>query len=166
MLFPDYSFPFHKIPNFTTLYEPYGFFEFQPLVPQDVGLQGVKKLLHIYQDLGCEPLICGLKSHKKDENMISYSCDGYSLGGMFSARGREPETLEKIANIITRYTMDIGGKIYLAKDELLSRDVFEKMYPRYRDLLKLKQQIDPGGLFSSDMFRRLFVNPSKPSRLR
>jgi len=51
----------------------------------------------------------------------------------------------------------IGGKVYLAKDELLTDDLFRKMYPEYANFVKIKQQFDPDELFISDIYRRLFL---------
>jgi decaprenylphospho-beta-D-ribofuranose 2-oxidase len=52
-----------------------------------------------------------------------------------------------------------GGKIHLAKDQVLRPDQFYRVYPRYRDLLEIKRQLDPEGLFASDLARRVGIDP-------
>jgi len=47
------------------------------------------------------------------------------------------------------------GKIYLAKDENISKRSFEQMYPRYIEFIALKEELDPDGVFCSDMYKRL-----------
>ena len=87
--------------------------------------------------------------------MISFSGDGYSIGGAFQIRGRNLNNVSKFARAICDYTLECGGKMLLSKDELLFRDVFQKMYPRYNEFLNVKNRVDPIGLFASDMYRRL-----------
>ena len=47
--------------------------------------------------------------------------------------------------------MKSDGRIYMAKDNRMSREMFEAGYPNYE---KFKEYIDPG--ISSSMSRRLF----------
>ena len=87
--------------------------------------------------------------------MISYSGDGYSVGGMFRVDAKNLDSVNKFAGAVCEYTLELGGKICLSKDELLSRSIFEDMYPRHKEFLGIKRRIDPEGLFASDMYRRL-----------
>ena len=48
-----------------------------------------------------------------------------------------------------------GGKVHLAKDQVLRPDQFLRIYPRCRELLALKRRLDPNGLFNSDLARRV-----------
>jgi decaprenylphospho-beta-D-ribofuranose 2-oxidase len=54
-----------------------------------------------------------------------------------------------------------GGRVYLAKDSRLSAATFRKMYPRLEDFLAIRRQVDPEGIFNSDLARRLEL--SKPT---
>ena len=49
-----------------------------------------------------------------------------------------------------------GSRVHLPKDITLTRDQFQRLYPRYAEFLGLKRRWDPGTLFQSDMYRRLF----------
>lgn len=155
MLFTDFNWPYEQIPDVKIIYRPLGFLEFQPLIPKSAGIEAVEGLFSIFQHYGCEPFLCGIKAHNGDNNMISFSGDGYSIGGMFPVRGKSLDNINRFSRAVCEYTLSCGGKIYLAKDEYLSRDIFEKMYPRYKEFLDIKQRVDPVGLFSSDMYRRL-----------
>ena len=48
-----------------------------------------------------------------------------------------------------------GGKVHLAKDMVLTRDQFQRLFPKYGEFLAIKQRVDPDELFQSDMYRRL-----------
>ena len=47
----------------------------------------------------------------------------------------------------------------VAKDQVLTPEQFYRVYPRYRELLEIKRRLDPGGLFTSDLARRVGIDP-------
>ena len=51
--------------------------------------------------------------------------------------------------------LQYGGRIYLAKDVLLTPQMFRVMYPRYREWLVIKREIDPMLCFQSGLGQRL-----------
>jgi decaprenylphospho-beta-D-ribofuranose 2-oxidase len=162
LLFTDYNFMHNKIPDLKQVYRPFGFLEFQPIIPKKCGSEAMREVFEIAHRFGCQSLLCGVKAHQADDNMLSYSGDGYSLGIDVQVRGRNMERVGKFAETLFQFIQDCGGKTFLAKDELLSRDLFQKMYPRYDEFLGIKQQLDPHELFASDMYRRL-LQPGKDS---
>jgi decaprenylphospho-beta-D-ribofuranose 2-oxidase len=54
-----------------------------------------------------------------------------------------------------------GGRVYLAKDSRLSAAMFRRMYPRLDEFLEVRREVDPAGIFNSDLARRLEL--SKPT---
>ncbi|MDR6975563.1 decaprenylphospho-beta-D-ribofuranose 2-oxidase [Streptomyces sp. 3330] len=48
-----------------------------------------------------------------------------------------------------------GGRVYLAKDSRLRPDLLTAMYPRLDDFRALRAELDPRGVFVSDLARRL-----------
>ncbi|MCH0570693.1 FAD-binding oxidoreductase [Streptomyces sp. MUM 136J] len=48
-----------------------------------------------------------------------------------------------------------GGRVYLARDSRLRPDLLAAMYPRLDDFRQLRAQLDPRGVFVSDLARRL-----------
>ena len=155
MLFTDYNFMHKKIPDLKHVYRPHGFLEFQPIIPRACGVEGVIELFKLCQRHHCESLLCALKIHQDDEFMISYASEGYSISIDFQVAGRNPKHIEQFSRDLFQFTLDCGGKTYLAKDELLPRDIFLKIYPRFQEFLDVKQQVDSTELFASDMYRRL-----------
>tara|TARA_Y100001936_G_scaffold253365_1_gene317561 strand:+ start:1281 stop:2720 length:1440 start_codon:yes stop_codon:yes gene_type:complete len=155
LLFTDYNFMHNKIPDMKEVYRPLGFLEFQPLIPKQCGIEAIGEVFEIAHRFGCQSLLCGIKAHPVDQNMLSYSGNGYSVGIDIQLRGRTKSHVKKFSDTLFQFTQDCGGKVFLAKDEMLPRDLFQKMYPRYIEFLKIKQKLDPHELFASDMYRRL-----------
>jgi decaprenylphospho-beta-D-ribofuranose 2-oxidase len=50
---------------------------------------------------------------------------------------------------------DAGGRVYLAKDAVLSRDLLPKMYPRLAEWQSVRARVDPDATMCSDLSRRL-----------
>jgi len=155
LLFSDYLFMHNKIPDLKHVYRPYGFLEFQPIIPRSAGAGAVQGLFELCRRHNCQSLLCGIKTHRADDFLISYSGEGYSIGVDIQIRGRNPDEINNFARAIFEYIVECGGRTFLAKDELLPRDLFQRMYPGYQEFLKIKRMLDPEEMFVSDMYRRL-----------
>jgi decaprenylphospho-beta-D-ribofuranose 2-oxidase len=66
--------------------------------------------------------------------------------------------LDRLCNALDELVITAGGRVYLAKDSRLSAAAFRKMYPRLDEFLAIRRQVDPQGLFNSDLARRLNLN--------
>lgn len=154
-LFTEYNFIHNRIPNIEQVYRPWGFIELQPIIPRECGHEAVAELLRLCQSFRAESLVCGVKRHRPDDFILSYEGDGYSIGIDIQLRGRDRREVEAFTRRVYEFTAEAGGKVYLAKDQLLPRDLFERMYPGVERFRGVRQQVDPGRLFMSDMARRL-----------
>jgi decaprenylphospho-beta-D-ribofuranose 2-oxidase len=65
--------------------------------------------------------------------------------------------LDKLCDALDTEVVGAGGRVYLAKDSRLSAHTFRAMYPRLDDFLAVRRQVDPSGLFNSDLARRLHL---------
>jgi decaprenylphospho-beta-D-ribofuranose 2-oxidase len=155
MLFTEYNFLFNRLPGWPKLFRPYGYIEFQPMIPRECGVEAIEKIFKMCQHHGFPSLMCGIKAHKKDDYIFSYSGDGYSIGIDIFFKARDRDRIRRLGRELFEYVLDCGGTTYLAKDLLVPRDLFERMYPRYIEFLEVKGRLDPSCLFRSDMYRRL-----------
>ena len=155
-LFTEYNFMHNKIPDIRNVYRPHGFFEFEPIIPFKAGADAVNEVFHICRKHGCQPLVSAIKAHKEEDNIISYAGDGYSIGLVIQAKNRDRDQVENFSKDLFNHTINCGGRDYLAKNEFINREIFQKMYPRYKEFIDIKEKLDPTTIFSSNMFNRLF----------
>jgi decaprenylphospho-beta-D-ribofuranose 2-oxidase len=53
--------------------------------------------------------------------------------------------------------LNYGGRIYLAKDAVMTSHSFAAMYPKLEQFRAIKSRLDARGLLSSSMARRLAI---------
>ncbi|MFQ5915296.1 MAG: FAD-binding protein [Nitrospinota bacterium] len=166
--FFKFNFLLDSIPDWRQLYKPHGYVELFPLIPFGAAPEAFRELIELTQGYGAPSFLAGIKSHRRDDFLLSYSLDGYSLGidvpAVDGLRARFDELFYRMTEIVLRS----GGRIHLAKDDKLTPDHFRQMFPRWREFEVIKQKYDPESLFESGMYRRLFLGrtPSKPPASR
>jgi decaprenylphospho-beta-D-ribofuranose 2-oxidase len=62
-------------------------------------------------------------------------------------------TLDSLDEVVA----SAGGRVYLAKDARLRPDLVPVMYPRLDEWRSTRQRIDPQGVLTSDLARRLHL---------
>ncbi|MBI4404850.1 MAG: FAD-binding oxidoreductase [Deltaproteobacteria bacterium] len=160
--FPEYYFMHHMIPNINRVFRPWGFVEFQPIFPRLSCTSRLKELLVLGQKYKCQSLLCGIKMHRQDDYLLSFSGDGFSISVDLQLRGRKMAEVTRFSRQLFDHVVESGGKVYLAKDELLTKEHFEKMYPNHRLFSAIKKRLDPSCVFASDLYRRLFETTTHP----
>lgn len=155
LLFTDYNFMTNKIPDLKHVYRPQGFLEFQCLIPVARGHDAVAGIFELCQRHGSQSLMCGMKRHAGDDCFLSFAGEGYSIGVDIQLRGRTRRQVDDFAREYFTRVTELGGKIYLAKDEMMTPAFFERQYPDVRTFLSIKRAMDPRELFQSDLYRRV-----------
>jgi decaprenylphospho-beta-D-ribofuranose 2-oxidase len=131
----------------------------QLTVPHRCGREAMKEILELCQRMPCPPATTILRLHRKDDHLISFSEDGYSLNVEFHPKRRHRKVMRERVGEMIDCAIRYGGKIHLPKDSVLTREQFRQIYPGYLEFTEIKQRLDPAELFQSDMYRRLFVDP-------
>ena len=127
--------------------------------PRSDARAALLELLRICRESPCPPVTTILRAHKRDEHLISFSEDGYSLNFEFHPKKRHEARSREAVDRLIDATVRRGGKIHLAKDQILRPDQFARVYRRLPDLLEIKRGLDPEWLFTSDMARRVGIGP-------
>ena len=156
ILFSKFYFFHNNIPNFYSVYCPPGFIEIQALLPESRNHDGFRLLLELARKNGITPTLSGMKRALPDDYYISFQGDGMSIAfdipispfGLSGLRKRVQPLFDKIA--------DLGGTVNLSKDQLMPKEIFKEVYPRWEIFWRIKNEIDPNRLFQHDMARRLF----------
>ncbi|MEY5144963.1 MAG: hypothetical protein RL745_330, partial [Actinomycetota bacterium] len=65
--------------------------------------------------------------------------------------------LMRLLDSLDQQVAAAGGRVYLAKDSRMPAQMLPQMYPRLDAWLQLRNQMDPRGVFASDLGRRLHL---------
>lgn len=125
--------------------------------PRRTAREAIVELLEICQSSPCPPVTTILRAHQADPGLLSFSEDGYSLNFEFHPKRHNASQSRAAVDRLIEATARRGGKIHLAKDQVLTPGQFRLVYPRYQELLEVKGRLDPEGLFASDLSRRVGI---------
>ncbi len=155
-LFIEYNFfPNLQIPPAAMVCGPRGY-TVQIVFPREHAEAATTDLIRICQAMPCPPVTTVLRLHRGDDNLISFSADGYSLNFEFHPKARHEHAMRQHLDTLIECAIRYGGRVHLAKDHVLRAEQFRRLYPEHGEFLAVKRRLDPDGLFSSNLFRRLF----------
>jgi decaprenylphospho-beta-D-ribofuranose 2-oxidase len=145
----------YKVPPPDILCGPHGY-TVQITIPQSAAKEAMTEMLELYQSIPFPPVTTILRLHRRDDHVISFSEDGYSLNMEFHPKKRHAKKMAVFMEKFIDCGIKYGCHVHLPKDMTLTRNQFQRLYPRYKEFLALKRRWDPDTLFQSDMYRRLF----------
>ncbi|MBL7284861.1 FAD-binding oxidoreductase [Corynebacterium godavarianum] len=154
----------NDIKNLTQFYQPLdligewnrgygskGFLQYQFVVPTD-AVEPFKDIIYQIQSSGHYTALNVFKLFGEGNRApLSYPMKGWNVCVDFPIRPGLNEFLDRLDDQV----MEFGGRLYLAKESRTSAEKFHKMYPELPGWLKTRHDIDPTGVFASDMSRRL-----------
>ena len=133
----------------------------QVTFPRTDARAALTELLGICRSSPCPPVTTILRAHRRDDGLLSFSEDGYSLNLEFHPKKRHEVGSQEAIDRLIDATARRGGKVHLAKDQVLTPEQFYRIYPRFKELLEIKRELDPEGIFTSDLARRVGIDPSQ-----
>lgn len=150
--YEPFFYPLDNLLEWNRMYGPKGFFQYQSVVPREVGRDAVQAMLKEISHSGDGSFLAVLKTFgdRQPVGMMSFPQPGVTLALDFPNRGAHTHKLFERMDAIVR---EAGGRIYPAKDACMPRELFEAGYPRLNEFLPYR---DPG--ISSAMSRRLIGN--------
>jgi len=152
-----FSFLLDYVPNWRNAYLPGGFIQYQSFVPKEKAREVFAKQVELQQKAHLESYLAVMKRHRPDKFLFSHAVDGYSLALDFKVTRRNRARLTKLCHDMNDLVLAAGGRFYFAKDSTL-RPSDVRAYMGDEALAKyraIKQSLDPDGLFTSDLMRRL-----------
>jgi FAD/FMN-containing dehydrogenase len=144
--------PLDNVHHWNRIYGPNGFYQYQSVVPREVGKDAVAAMLQTISAAGEGSFLAVLKTfgQRQSVGMMSFPMPGVTLALDFPNKGEKTLGLLRSLDAIVR---EADGRIYAAKDSRMPRDLFESGYPECTEFVKYR---DPG--ISSAMSRRLMGN--------
>jgi decaprenylphospho-beta-D-ribofuranose 2-oxidase len=151
----NFCFPLDHLVNFNKMYGRDGFYSFHCGIPQG-NHEGVRELLRAISAARAGSMAAVLKPMGgPGEGLMSFPLKGYGLA-VDTPRRSDTEALYAQ---LERMVLQHGGRIYAAKDALMSARGYRQMFPELENFRRVLRQVDPGGRFQSDMSRRLAIRP-------
>ncbi len=151
--------PLDAILGWNRMYGARGFVQYQFVVPygEEAVLRAVLEKLAAARTASFVAVLKRFES--SNDGMLSFPMPGWTLAvDVSAARHGLAEMLDEL----DRMVVDVGGRVYLAKDSRVAPDLFTAMYPRLDEWRAVQASLDPHGRMQSDLARRLGITDRAP----
>lgn len=147
--YEKFFYPLDGVGQWNKIYGPKGFYQYQSVVPPEFALDATKEMLKEISKSGQGSVLGVLKEfgNQASLGLLSFPMAGTTLALDFPNRGAATESLFKRLDAIVQ---SAKGRLYLAKDARMPREMFESGYSEIQNFKKYR---DPK--LSSAMSKRL-----------
>ncbi|WP_226662620.1 FAD-binding oxidoreductase [Microbulbifer aggregans] len=150
--YEPYFYPLDGILNWNRLYGAGGFLQYQFVIPKEAGIEGLSAILSRLSASKKGSFLAVLKMFGTENcNHLSFPLGGYTLALDLKLSREVLSLLDELDEIVVAY----GGRVYLAKDARMSKEVFRKSYPRWEKFSELRRQWGAHKHFNSTQSQRL-----------
>ncbi len=153
--YTDFFYPLDGIRHWNRMYGKPGFVQYQFVMPPETANAGMRAVL---EELSREKRASFLAVLKRfgpqGDGLMSFPTEGYTLSLDIPMREGLLPFLDRLDDIVANHR----GRQYLAKDSRLKSSHIPGKYPRLSEFQRIKREIDPENLFSSDLSRRLGIS--------
>ena len=129
-----------------------GFLQYQFAVPDAAG-HLVAQTLDRLREIGAFSPVTVLKRFgAANPGPLSFPQPGWTLAIDVPA---DVDGLASVLDLLDEQVLAEGGRLYLAKDSRMSPAMMAASYPRLAEWQRVRDGLDPHGIFTSDLARRL-----------
>lgn len=147
----SYFYPLDAILGWNKIYGRRGFAQFQCVIPLAQAEAGLRALLAAISAAGAGSFLAVLKRLGAQDSPLSFPMAGYTLALDFPVTAKTLALMQQLDAITYHY----GGRIYLAKDSRISRDMFHQTEPRAAPFARYRQASGAAGAWASAQSERL-----------
>lgn len=149
----SFFYPLDAILEWNKLYGRKGFVQYQFVLPMETSRKGLEDVLTRINKKGLGSFLAVLKLFGKQDNLISFPMEGYTLALDFPVRDDLFPFLDELDKVVH----DLGGRLYLSKDARMSKGAFLKGYPRAEEFIELVKKYNPDYTYNSIQAKRLGI---------
>lgn len=144
--------PLDGLSAWNRLYGASGFVQWQCVVP--IGAEEeLRTIVGRFAEQRCPTFLAVLKRFGPGADApLSFPMPGWTLAVDVPA---EVPGLAALLDDLDELVVEVGGRLYLAKDARVRPELVPPMYPRLDELRSVRAAVDPDGRFRSDLSRRL-----------
>ena len=147
-----FFYPLDGIAHWNRLYGRRGLVQYQIVLPPAEAARGLATLLERLSGSGRPSFLAVLKRFgPAGHGLLSFPRAGYTLALDLPVRDGLVDFLRALDEIVLAH----GGRVYLAKDATTTGAAVRAMYPRLEEFRAIKTRLDPRGVFSSSLARRV-----------
>lgn len=149
---PAFFHPLDGVNKWNRLYGTQGFIQYQFIVPLD-RTDVLRAVIEKFSRAGVASFLAVLK-RMGPQNLapMSFPTEGWTLT-LDMAAGIKG--LAELLADVDSMVLDAGGRHYLAKDSHVSPSAVRRGYPQLAQWQTIRNEMDPTGLWNSDLSRRL-----------
>jgi decaprenylphospho-beta-D-ribofuranose 2-oxidase len=150
--YEPFFYPLDAILHWNRGYGKPGFVQYQFVLPLE-SKQGLVEILNKISDKGLGSFLAVLKIFGKQDDLISFPKEGYTLALDFPVRKGLFEFLDELDKLVLNY----GGRIYLSKDARMKSEIFWNGYSNAHKFLDIVRKYNPNFKFNSIQAERLSI---------
>lgn len=150
--YEPFFYPLDAILHWNRGYGKKGFVQYQFVLPLE-SKQGLIEILKRISNKRLGSFLAVLKVFGKQDDLISFPKEGYTLALDFPVRKGLFEFLDELDKIVLQY----GGRLYLSKDARMKSEIFWKSYPNAPKFVEIIKKYNPKFKINSIQALRLNI---------
>lgn len=150
--YEPFFYPLDAILHWNRGYGKRGFVQYQFVLPLSAK-QGLIDILRRISDAGLGSFLAVLKVFGRQESLISFPEEGYTLALDFPVRKGLFSFLDELDQIVLQY----GGRLYMSKDARMKPEVLAQGYPNLEKFRRIVKKYNPSDKLSSLQSDRLLL---------